>query len=717
MLPQHSVAPFVLDRYTQSYLRLLVSRIRREFSRVQTIHHGASQPSFLGLGLSGNEAQDLLNSLEGELKEKQEAQDQEDQLASQAVSIYQRDTRLPSRRLADLFALPPAAVDILMAALAAEIDSRFSQLYACLNNDPARRWLTPGLCWHLLGLDGASPAARSLFDANAPLIHHEMFHLTATEHGVPLPLIDRPVVLDERISAFLLGHDILDPVLTGILSLKTQPGAAIPAGFEPEMAAMLAHLAGVWQSAASQNGPRAAALLWGPAGCGTEPAAGYLAALLKQPLLNLDGRRLAEASDPAWLWQRARRESALRGAVLLLSHFERLPAAVQERLWEDSGRGIIFACEGERPSLPPNPPLMLAFPIPAHESRKRWWRLSLNGSGGEGADELADELAGRFRLTPGQIEQAAAAARHAAQLRGSETPQRSDWFEGARMKSNPALSRLAERVIQPYTWDDLVLPPSVMGTLRSILAQARYAHQVYEEWGFGTRLPYGRGLAALFSGPAGTGKTMSAGILARELELDLYKIDLSGVVSKYIGETEKNLERIFSEAASANVILFFDEADALFGKRSEVKDAHDRYANIEISYLLQRMESYEGISILATNLGHHLDEAFTRRMQYVVEFPLPDAEERERIWRGLFPAGAPVEQSIDFNFLARRFELTGGHIKNCVLAAAFLAAETGGAIRMEHLVQAVARELGKMGQAIQRSDFESYYSTVRQTAK
>jgi SpoVK/Ycf46/Vps4 family AAA+-type ATPase len=206
---------------------------------------------------------------------------------------------------------------------------------------------------------------------------------------------------------------------------------------------------------------------------------------------------------------------------------------------------------------------------------------------------------------------------------------------------------------------------------------------------------------------------MAAGVLARSLGVDIYRIDLSGVVSKYIGETEKNLNRVFEEAQGANAILFFDEADALFGKRTEVQDAHDRYANIETSYLLQKMETYAGVAILATNFAQNIDEAFTRRLHFRVEFPFPTAPERERIWRGMFPPQAPLDPQVDFAFLAGQFELSGGNIRNCVLAAAFLAAEARQAIGMVHLVEGIARELTKLGRPRTRADFGVYYSGVR----
>jgi len=250
--------------------------------------------------------------------------------------------------------------------------------------------------------------------------------------------------------------------------------------------------------------------------------------------------------------------------------------------------------------------------------------------------------------------------------------------------------------------------------LRDVCISLQFRHVVLDDWGFDQRLAGGKGLAVLFSGPSGTGKTMAASIIAAELGLQIYRIDLSTVVSKYIGETEKNLSSIFAAAQSSNAVLFFDEADALFGKRSEVNDAHDRYANIEVAYLLQRVETYEGIVVLATNLGRNIDEAFARRMQHMIEFPLPGPAQRARIWRGMFPADAPVAADVDHDFLSRQFDLAGGNIRNVVVAAAFNAAAEQSAITMRHLIAATARELEKMGRLPSRSDFREHYDLVRE---
>ena len=244
-----------------------------------------------------------------------------------------------------------------------------------------------------------------------------------------------------------------------------------------------------------------------------------------------------------------------------------------------------------------------------------------------------------------------------------------------------------------------------MALLREICNQVRYRAQVYDTWGFDRKLSLGKGLNVLFAGPSGTGKTMAAEIMARELGLDLYKIDLSTIVSKYIGETEKNLARIFAEAETSNAILFFDEADALFGKRSEVRDSHDRYANIEISYLLQRMEEYDGVAILASNLSKNMDDAFVRRMRFTVEFPFPDEDSRRRIWEGIWPAETPRRPGLDLADMARRFDLPGGAIRNIAVAAAFLAADDGQAVGMGHLMRATQREYQKMGKLTTAAEY------------
>lgn len=301
---------------------------------------------------------------------------------------------------------------------------------------------------------------------------------------------------------------------------------------------------------------------------------------------------------------------------------------------------------------------------------------------------------------------AACACTPAARPRNSTISplQAADLLAAARSHSNPRLGTLARKIEPRYAWSDIILPADQLALLQEIVAAVRGRPQVLDAWGVGRKLARSSGVPILFAGPPGTGKTMAAEIIAGELELDLYGIDLSTVVSKYIGETEKNLERIFGEAQSSNAILFFDEADAIFGKRSEVKDAHDRYANIETSYLLQRMEAYDGVTILATNLRANLDEAFTRRLQFAVDFPFPEEEYRLRIWQTLFPPTLPRAADVDFGLLAGRFRLAGGNIRNVIVSAAYLAAADGRQVTMEHLLHGVRRELQKMGRLVRERD-------------
>jgi SpoVK/Ycf46/Vps4 family AAA+-type ATPase len=457
----------------------------------------------------------------------------------------------------------------------------------------------------------------------------------------------------------------------------------------------------------------------GPGGTGKQQAAAALAGELKAPLLILEvAEALNRGQDFRPLLRRAFREARMQEAILCLAEVDRLQTEEQASPYRDlilvlsdQEAGIVILT-GLKPWTPPASQalgvLNCSFSWPDFEHRRQCWQLGLAWLGWQLPDLDLDDLAGRFSLTPVQIREATLVAGQ-QEMAGEEgalglglEPVRSRQgllFAAARSQCGHELQALTHRLDPRYTWGDIVLPEDTLAQLRELCQRAKHRHRVLEEWGFDGKLSLGKGTNALFAGPSGTGKTMAAEIIARELGLDLYKIDLPGVVSKYIGETEKNLDRIFSAAQNANAILFFDEADALFGKRSEVKDSHDRYANIEISYLLQKMEEYEGLAILATNMRQHLDEAFIRRLAMTVLFPFPDEASRRRIWDGIWPRQTPLAKDMDLEGLARKYKLSGGNIKNIALAAAFLAAADGGEVAMGHLLQAVRREYQKMGKA------------------
>jgi SpoVK/Ycf46/Vps4 family AAA+-type ATPase len=346
----------------------------------------------------------------------------------------------------------------------------------------------------------------------------------------------------------------------------------------------------------------------------------------------------------------------------------------------------------------------LKFDVPDYTQRLALWS---HYTGADSDEERTHKgiqaLAGQFALNSGHIRDAVATAKDTAVQRKGQL-ERDDLFSAARAHSNPRLATLARKIEPRYGWEDIILPVDQIAQLREMIATVQARPIVLDTWGVGKKLVASRGITALFSGPPGTGKTMAAEIIASALGLDLYKIDLSTVVSKYIGETEKNIERIFKEAEQSNAILFFDEADALFGKRSEVKDSHDRYANIEISYLLQRMEAYDGVTILATNLRANLDEAFTRRLQFSINFPFPEKEYRLRIWKTLIPDDVPISDDIDYEVLAERFRFSGGNIRNVIVNATYLAAADGGSVSMSHFLHGTRRELQKMGRLVSEED-------------
>ncbi|MGH8601465.1 MAG: ATP-binding protein, partial [Gammaproteobacteria bacterium] len=382
------------------------------------------------------------------------------------------------------------------------------------------------------------------------------------------------------------------------------------------------------------------------------------------------------------------------------------------------GSVTILTGENPWPKLSANI-ISVPFPIPDFGNRRNCWQNGLSRQAIQIEDCVLDALSERFRLAPHQIEEAIASAFNRARWRqvaqtGVESSKKrngrpfvADLFHTAREQAGHDLAALTQKIEPKYTWNDIVLPEDTLNQLHEICQRVIHRHRVLGEWGFDRKLSLGKGVNALFAGPSGTGKTMAAEVIANELGLDLYKIDLSGVVSKYIGETEKNLDRIFTAAGNANAILLFDEADALFGKRSEVRDSHDRYSNIETCYLLQKMEQFDGIAILATNQRQNLDAAFTRRLAFTIHFPFPDEANRQQIWEGIWPVQAPVADDVDRESLASQFKLSGGNIKNIALAASFLAAEDGGPITMTHLLRATRREYQKMGKVLSEVELKS----------
>lgn len=634
--------------------------------------------------------------------------------------------RLPLVRLSTLFALTPFETQTLLLCVAPELDHKYATLYAYVQNDVTKKHPQVDLALTLFCQTRAERMRqREAFTPDSALLRHQLLRLFDDPQERDPTLLSRFMKADWRACDFLLEHDRIDQRLHGFTEISGKLAGCLSDQALP--AELMTKLS---RAAQSSIGSDAIFLLHGSYGVGKRAAAEGICAETEAPLIVADLRQaLAAEQHFALTLLLLRREAMMRQAALYLNHFEVLltdEALMKERLLifarELAQAGCLIFLASEAPWQPVGlwPQtcfLSFKFPLPEYPLRLKLWQQALKSCGYRIEKDVdIPTVASKFILSGGQITDAVREVKHLLNLRPARQRRISldDLHAAARDQSNQSLSRLAQKIEPVYTWQDIVLPPRPLQQLREVCISVKYRHVVHSEWGFDSKLSLGKGLNILFSGPSGTGKTMAAQILAHELGLDLYKIDLPSVISKYIGETEQNLSRIFREAESSNAIIFFDEADAIFGKRSEVKDAHDRYANIEVAYLLQKMEEYEGIVILATNLSKNLDEAFARRMRHAVEFPFPDAVYREHIWRNIFPAPAPLAADVDVGFLSHQFELSGGNIRNVALSSAFLAAEGDGEIRMEHLILSTAREMQKIGKLPSKASFRHYYELIRE---
>ncbi|MEA2220736.1 MAG: hypothetical protein QOJ35_3362 [Solirubrobacteraceae bacterium] len=508
----------------------------------------------------------------------------------------------------------------------------------------------------------------------------------------PAALADRPLVLGDRLAGVLLGAPIDDPGVGGLLR-RLEP-SPLPFGRDATIERLRGLLAAVGPGSPpiAVHGADAAYALCDAAGRGLAcVAAGALA----------DGALARDAVLAATLEDR----------LLVVDRFADIPPAdrlaLPDRLAALPGAVLCLAGSDELAGLEHVPVVAIAVALPSAAERAAIWSAALHGA------DVPGDVSAAHRLPLGRIAEGAQLAVTAALAAGRSHVAREDVELGARAASVSSLGDLAITMNADIGWEDLVLPERPLALLHSLTAFLRHRELVLEEWGFGRRSGRAQGLVAMFAGESGTGKTLAARVLAADLGLELFRIDLATVVSKWLGETEKNLDRVFAAAQGANAVLFFDEADAVFGRRSDVQDSHDRYANLQTAYLLQRIEQHDGPVILATNMRGNVDDAFLRRMDAVVEFPFPAAEHRRRLWELLLPDEAPRGDDIELDFLADRFELSGGGIRNAALAAAVLAAEDGVAIGMEQLVRGVAMEYAKLGRLTLAADFERFHGLLR----
>ena len=631
--------------------------------------------------------------------------------------------RLSLPHISEMLNLSPFEEFCIIICLAPELDRKYEKIYAYFQNDMTMK--SPSIHFVLQFLTNSDEeriAARKFFDLQAPLMKFLMeHHNDATDYNIPL--IARTLKLDDWVVNFLLEVHVLDSRLmqtAQLIPVSTQAADSILTAEDKNIIRFIKH----YQD--SKEGRKQLFYLYGPEGSGKYEHVLTVCNSLSQSMIVADIAKILASEMPFdEILRLLGRQLMLEGSVLCLENFDllliederkqhKLNCLIQmlsayapisfilgKKQWSTSAIDTNFTFVG------------IEFPFPTESERKAYWnKFSQNHKLAQTVD--LENLAGNFSFTQKQIYNALNIGENLSVWNGAVDGQigEEELYNACYYQSNRKLSTLAARINKIYKWDMLVLPADQTSQLEEICSQVKNRALVYEKWGFNRRLSLGKGLNVLFSGPPGSGKTMAAEVIANEIGLEIYKIDVSQVVSKYIGETEKNLEVIFTEAETSNAILFFDEADALFGKRSDVKDAHDRYANVEISYLLQRMEEYKGIVILATNLNQNIDEAFLRRLNFNVAFPFPEKEQRKLIWKGIFPSGAPLDSNLDYDFLADKFILAGGNIKNIALNAAFYAAHASCSIGMKQIMLAAKREYKKMGKTFLKSDFDPYYQLI-----
>lgn len=677
-------------------LRYLLGRARLVENRIRSLvahrrqHDPAPDDPFRGLYLSEAVVEYLLADVPVPPRPDSGSRDALEQTGDTDEAAGRRIRLRDLARSADL---SEQDIELLVICLLPDLDPRFERLYGFLNDDVSRRRATVALALELADLSPVSAASRARLAPGAPLVDNLLVMVEDTDR----PFLTRGLRVPDRVTAHLVGDDVADPALKELLTDTSS--------FETTQVRDIATALIRGQS-----------LIYLRESVGGAGAAMAVAAFESsgRPAISADATRLTERADTREIATILGREALLCGAGVVVSPIDALvgtPAAIKAvgaiREFERLPVPVVLTgtCPWD-PSWTVSAPLLIdAVRLTPHERIALWERELRRATGG--VNPL--DVAAQFVLSPHQVSRAVeSAAASAATTDGVMTPER--LRRGARSQNASGLERMSRRIEPGVSWTDIVLPESTLEQLHELTSRARHRDLVLREWHMRPGGGRGNGVTGLFAGESGTGKTMAAEVIAGDLGLDLYTVNLSSVVDKYVGETEKNLERIFSEASGVNAVLLFDEADAIFGKRSEVRDAHDRYANIESAYLLQRVESFDGIAILTSNLRANIDDAFTRRLDVVVDFPAPDVAARLALWTHCLAPPLPCAANIDLDFCARSFTLSGGNIRSAAITASYRAADAGRPVSMVDIVEAVRQEYRKLGRLVAEREFGAYFA-------
>ena len=608
-------------------------------------------------------------------------------------------------RLVDSLQLRRLETETVVTVVAPHLDSPLADLFNILRGPGTRRGVDLALVTTLFRLKRADRVALlDIVDPDRPLLRWRLLQGSNAEPESFGSMSHRALRPTFDLLSLLCGRAQLAPELTRFTSLAAAAATLDDLEFAPTTRKEVEALCAAAREDAASGAIAPWIVLWGNAGIGKKTIAARVAAFAGRPLITFDPSGVDRTQFDE-IFARVQREVLVRGATLYIG-------PLTNELQANGGRElfrrlvgfrapVVFGLDGMQPPrfVTDHPVWEMQVPLPSEPLRVRLWEQSLP-SERRAPDLKIPSIARAFNLTPGEIFACGREAISIAERESGGTVSHAQARAAVARRLRSDLGEFARNVQVTMKWSDLVLPQEDMDRVQEFIARRRYANRVYNEWGYGERVGYGTGLIALFSGPPGTGKTMLAGLIARALDLDLYQVDLAQVVSKWVGETEKQLAKVFDQAERAHAVLLFDEADSLFAKRTEVKSANDRYGNMAVNYLLQRLEQYTGIAILTTNKDASLDEALQRRLSLHLFLDIPEIDERERLWKSFLPDRAPVDRDVNFRLLATEFRLSGGYIRNAAVRAAFLAASHEAPISMELLRLASALELEDMGRVV-----------------
>ncbi|WP_341878091.1 ATP-binding protein [Defluviitalea saccharophila] len=710
--------------YLQDLLKLLELQLFLLFKQSEE-HSGQNPNKFKGIVLSKTDISNILGNSDSSDEEETdlilEAIDLgKNYIENRTLLTLKKEMFLPLEYVVAAFTLSEFEKLCILLSLSIEMDKKYESIYAYLQNDITSKYPTIDLCLKLYSQSQSNKFfVLSHLNKNSKLFRY--FYPFDTLVNENTSLLSKKLILDDRLVSFILGAHSSNAQIESYAQIFFNVEELPPLLTDEDIQHKLKNLLDKkLKLTMNSNGKKNLIFIKGPSGCGKKLHIKYICKTFNVNCILVDLSSIYQKENFEDILRILSRESILQQAIICFYNFHEVISENEQenkKLYYfldsfNSFSNTLFLTSHEnwkpKKNLRTYEFFKIDFDYPDTLVRKEIWeKLSRDYPMDPSLD--LNFIADKFIFTPNQIEKALMNSKNIAIWNHSKYITEEHLNEACYNQTCHNLEKKATLIKPIYSWNDIILPKEQIKELKDASNQVKFKHVVLNQWGFDSKLSYGKGLSIMFAGPPGTGKTMAAQVIAKEVNMEIYKIDLSQVVSKYIGETEKNLKEIFDEAKNSNTILFFDETDAILGKRSDVKDAHDRYSNLEVSFLLQKMEEHTGVTILATNHLQNIDEAFIRRINFIIHFPFPDEESRKKIWEKIFPDQTPLDDDIDFKYLAKNFEISGGNIKNIALSAAFLAASENTSVGMYQILSALKHELRKQGKILLREDFGEYY--------